>query len=95
MAAGKPVLYHVHSRVVDRRFVVGTEEKEKFRTYMRMQENFTGCWALSYCLMDNRMTSTTGCSISINFIPWISPTLSIGEGFASPVIATVSQIQFG
>jgi putative transposase len=53
MAAGKPVLYHVHSRVVDRRFVLGTEEKEKFRTYMRMQENFTGCRALSYCLMDN------------------------------------------
>jgi REP element-mobilizing transposase RayT len=53
MAAGKPVLYHVHSRVVDRRFVLGTEEKEKFRTYMRMQENFTGCRALAYCLMDN------------------------------------------
>jgi hypothetical protein len=50
MAAGKPVLYHVHSRVVDRRFVLGTEEKEKFRTFdadalMRMQENFTGCRA--------------------------------------------------
>jgi putative transposase len=53
MAAGKPVLYHVHSRVVDRRFVLGTEEKEKFRTLMRMQENFTGCRALAYCLMDN------------------------------------------
>ena len=53
MAAGKPVLYHVHSRVVDRRFVLGTEEKEKFRTLMRMQENFTECRALSYCLMDN------------------------------------------
>ena len=52
-AAGKPVLYHVLSRVVDRRFVLGTEEKEKFRTLMRMQENFTGCRALSYCLMDN------------------------------------------
>ncbi|MGL5020083.1 MAG: transposase [Luteolibacter sp.] len=53
MAAGKPVLYHVHSRVVDRRFVLGKEEKEKFRTLMRMQENFTGCRTLSYCLMDN------------------------------------------
>ncbi|MEY4245433.1 MAG: hypothetical protein RLZZ245_3018 [Verrucomicrobiota bacterium] len=52
-AAGKPVLYHVHSRVVDRRFVLETEEKEKFRTLMRMQENFTGCRAISYCLMDN------------------------------------------
>lgn len=52
-AAGKPVLYHVISRVVDRRFVLGTAEKEKFRTLMRMQENFTGCRVLSYCLMDN------------------------------------------
>ena len=52
-SAGKPVLYHVISRVVDRRFVLGTEEKEKFRTLMRMQENFTGCRVLSYCLMDN------------------------------------------
>ena len=34
------MLYHVISRVVDRRFVLGTEEKEKFRTLMRMQENF-------------------------------------------------------
>jgi REP element-mobilizing transposase RayT len=52
-AAGKPVLYHVISRVVDRRFVLETEEKEKFRTLMRMQEKFTGCRTLSYCLMDN------------------------------------------
>jgi putative transposase len=47
------VLYHVISRVVDRRFVLGTEEKEKFRAVMRMQEKFTGCRVLSYCLMDN------------------------------------------
>ncbi|MEY4246190.1 MAG: Transposase like, partial [Verrucomicrobiota bacterium] len=52
-AARKPVLYHVISRVVDRRFVLGTEEKEKFRTLMRMQEHFTECRAISYCLMDN------------------------------------------
>ncbi|MGL4398836.1 MAG: transposase, partial [Luteolibacter sp.] len=41
------------SRVVDRQFVLKTREKEKFRTLMRMQENFTGCRVLSYCLMDN------------------------------------------
>ncbi len=52
-SSGKPVLYHVISRVVDRRFALGTDEKEKFRTLMRMQENFTGCRVLSYCLMDN------------------------------------------
>ncbi len=52
-AAGKPVFYHVISRVVDRRFAFGTEEKEKFRALMRLQEKFTGCRAASYCLMDN------------------------------------------
>ena len=34
-SAGKPVFYPVISRVVDRRFVLGVEEKEKFRTLMR------------------------------------------------------------
>ncbi len=52
-SVGKPVFYHVISRVVDRRFVLGVAEKEKFRTIMRMQENFTGCRVVSYCLMDN------------------------------------------
>ena len=49
----KPAVYHVISRVVERRFAFGPEEKEKFRTLMRMTENFTGCRVLSYCLMSN------------------------------------------
>ena len=49
----KPVFYHCISRVVDRRFAFGAVEKEKFRALMRMQENFTGCCVVSYCLMDN------------------------------------------
>ena len=52
-SAGKPVFYHVISRVVDRRFALGVEEKEKFRALMRLQEKFTGCRVTSYCLMDN------------------------------------------
>lgn len=52
-SGGKPVFYHCISRVVDRRFVFGLMEKEKFRTLMRMQEKFTGCRVLSYCLMAN------------------------------------------
>jgi REP element-mobilizing transposase RayT len=52
-SAGKPVFYHVISRVVDRRFAFGAEEKEKFRALMRMQERFTGCRVVSYCLMCN------------------------------------------
>ena len=52
-SAGKPVFYHVISRVVERRFAFGREEKEKFRALMRLQEKFTGCRVVSYCLMCN------------------------------------------
>ena len=51
--AGKPVFYHVISRVVDRRFAFGAEEKEKFRALMRLLEKFSGCRVVSYCLMCN------------------------------------------
>jgi len=51
----KTVFYHCMSRVVDRKRVFGTPEKEKFRTFMRMQENFTGCRVVSYCLMGNHI----------------------------------------
>jgi hypothetical protein len=33
--------------------VLGDEEREKFRTFMRMQENFSGCRVLAYCVMSN------------------------------------------
>ena len=49
----KPAIYHCVSRVVDRRFVLKDEEREVFRMFMRMQENFTGCRVLSYCVMSN------------------------------------------
>ena len=49
----KPNFYHVLSRVVERRFAFGPEEKEKFRALMRMMEKFTGCRVVSYCLMCN------------------------------------------
>ena len=51
--AGRPVFYHCISRVVDRRFVLGPEEKEKFRALMRIYEKFSGCRVTAYCLMDN------------------------------------------
>lgn len=51
----KPVIYHCVSRVVERRFVLGDVEREKFRTFMRMYENFTGCRVLTYCLMSNHI----------------------------------------
>jgi len=49
----KPAIYHCISRVVDRRFVFGDDEREQFRMFMRMQENFSGCRVLSYCIMSN------------------------------------------
>ena len=52
-SAEKPAIYHCISRVVDRRFVFGEVEREKFRTFMRMYENFSGCRVLSYCVMSN------------------------------------------
>ncbi len=49
----KPSIYHTLSRVVDRRFAFGEEEREVFRMFMRMMENFSGCRVLSYCVMSN------------------------------------------
>lgn len=48
-----PAIYHVINRVVDRRFAFGDEEKEKFKMFMRMVEDFSGCQVLSYCVMSN------------------------------------------
>jgi putative transposase len=52
-SAEKPAIYHCISRVVDRRFVFGDVEREYFSMFMRIQENFSGCRVLSYCLMSN------------------------------------------
>jgi REP element-mobilizing transposase RayT len=49
----KPAIYHCVNRVVDRNFVFGDEEREAFRMFMRMYENFSGCRVLSYCVMSN------------------------------------------
>jgi putative transposase len=51
----KPAIYHCVSRVVERRFAFGKEDKEQLRTYMRMYENFSGCRVLSYCFMCNHV----------------------------------------
>ena len=51
----RPVIYHCVTRVVDRRFAFEQADKEKFRTFVRMQENFTGCRVLAYCLMSNHV----------------------------------------
>jgi len=48
-----PVLYHVISRVVDRRLAFHRDEKEHFRKLMRMHEKFSGCRVLAYAVMGN------------------------------------------
>jgi REP element-mobilizing transposase RayT len=45
--------YHCVSRVVDRRFVLGDEEKDKLVEYMRTYERFGGLRVISYCIMSN------------------------------------------
>jgi len=49
----KPSVYHLIERVFDRKFVLAYEEREAFRMFMRMYENFSGCRVLSYCVMSN------------------------------------------
>jgi hypothetical protein len=51
----RPVIYHCVTRVVERRLAFGVDEKEQFRTYLRMYENFSGCRVLAYCLMCNHV----------------------------------------
>lgn len=50
---GKPALYHCVSRVVDRRFVLGREEREEFVRLMRLYEAFSQVKVWDYCVMSN------------------------------------------
>lgn len=45
--------YHCVSRVVDRRFALGEEEKQQFLHFMRLYEKFCQVRVVSYCLMSN------------------------------------------
>lgn len=47
------MIYHLVSRFNGRFQAFHDQEKEKFRTLMRMTEKFTGCRVLAYCLMSN------------------------------------------
>lgn len=52
-SAERRAIYHVMSRVVDRRFVFGVAEKEQFVRYLRIYEAFCGVKVLTYCVMSN------------------------------------------
>jgi hypothetical protein len=45
--------YHCVSRVVNREFVFGEQEKDKLVEYMRLYERFGGLRVISYCIMSN------------------------------------------
>ena len=45
--------YHIVSRVIERRMVMGELEKEKFRTLLRAVAGFCGVEVLTYALLDN------------------------------------------
>ena len=45
--------YHVYSRIVDRQFVMGDQEKRFFFAWMRRLERFCGVQVVTYCLMSN------------------------------------------
>jgi len=49
----RPAIYHVVSRVVDRRMVLGSAEKEVFVNYMREYEAFCMVRVLGFCVMTN------------------------------------------
>ena len=49
----EPGYYHIVSRVVDRRMVLDTKEKDRFRRTLRAVEGFTGCQVLTYAVLDN------------------------------------------
>ena len=45
--------YHITSRVVDRRFILGDEEREHFVALMRKLEAFLGLRVVTYVLLSN------------------------------------------
>lgn len=51
--SGVTQVFHIMSRVVDKRMVLGENEKIRFYKIMRQVEGFSGCEVLTYCLMDN------------------------------------------
>jgi len=51
--ANTPAIYHCVNRVVDKRFIFGPRERDKFIELMRMYETFSGNRILAYCVMSN------------------------------------------
>jgi putative transposase len=50
---GGEAFYHIVSRIVDRRFILNDDEKERFRRLLRAVEAFSGCQVLTWTCLDN------------------------------------------
>ena len=53
LGQGPCSFYHVLSRVIERRFILGEQEQEHFRKLMRAQEEFSGVRVLTWNCMSN------------------------------------------
>ncbi len=62
--------YHCWSRVVDRRFIFGDAERERFVELMREYERFCGVRVLTFCVMSNHFHML----VEVAKAPEIKPT---------------------
>ncbi len=62
--------YHCLSRVVDRRFIFGDAERERFVELMREYERFCGVRVLTFCVMSNHFHML----VEVAKAPEIKPT---------------------
>lgn len=53
--SGREQIFHVMSRVVERRLIFGDEEKRMLQKILRQMEGFSGCEVLTYCMMGNHV----------------------------------------
>jgi putative transposase len=80
----RPVIYHCITRVVERRFAFGKEEKEQFRTYMRMYDlgEFMKTFLLRFSRWFNIQHKRTGALWESRY-----KSVLVQEGVASQTIA--------
>ena len=57
--------YHCISRVVDRQFVSGPEEKEQFVEFMRLDEHFRGVRVVTCCVMTHSLPCPRGSAATV------------------------------
>ena len=79
--------YHCISRVVDRRFIFGPEEKEHFVHLMRLYEEFSGVHILTYVLMSNHFHILVEVPKRPDSIPSREELLQRLEALHSPLYA--------